>query len=106
AATRGWTVRTIDPEAGSLLVADGLLLTTGTRWRSTATRTISTGEGIAAYGPDGRLRWRIDAGTARSLIGAYGSAALTWKSGTDPYTVIDVSSGKLVRANAAYISLL
>jgi hypothetical protein len=106
--TRDWTARTIDPEASSLALAEGVLLTAGGRYRSnsTGTGTISTGEGIAAYGTDGRLRWRIDAGASRVVISTYGSVALTWKSGADPYDVIDLASGKLVRAAASYVTLL
>jgi hypothetical protein len=106
--TRDWMVRTIDPQAGSFVIAEGLLLATGTRYHSdtTGTSTVSTGEGVAAYGPDGRLRWRVDAGTSRGVVTAYGSAALTWRSGDDPYQVIDLSSGRTVRTGASYTTLL
>jgi hypothetical protein len=57
---RNWTVRTLDHGADSVAVSDGLLLATGRS--STSTQQGSSGMGLAAYGADTKLRFRLFAG--------------------------------------------
>ena len=105
--THGWSVRTLDPEADSASVAGGLLLTTGSRRRSRPSGGTSSGEGLAAYGPERSLRWRLDAGSDVSLIAAYGRRALIQSGGVDPssprpFRVVDLGTGRVLRRLAGW----
>ncbi|HJQ74419.1 MAG TPA: hypothetical protein VJ814_06005 [Gaiellaceae bacterium] len=100
--TSDWSSRLLDPEAGSVLVADGVLLASGSSWSSDATGNTSSGEGIAAYNPDGSLRWRRRAGAQISLIAAYGNRAVVQNLGTattapGPLQLVDTGTGRAVR---------
>ena len=69
--TRNWNVRMLDRGADAFMVADGLLLATGMR------------EGLAAYGPNGSLRWRLKAlGKQIYLFQTYRSLAFLDAKGT------------------------
>jgi hypothetical protein len=98
--TSNWSEHTLDPNSTSAIVTDGLLLASGGSWTSDGNTTTSTGEGIAAYGPDGALRWRIDAGQTISVLAAYGSRALIQKNQTgstyvqEPIQLIDLTTGQ------------
>lgn len=109
--TTDWSEHTLDPNATTGIVTDGLLLATGGSWSSDGDTTNSTGEGVAAYGPDGTLRWRIDAGQTLSIVAAYGSRALIQKNQTgpnyvqEPIQLIDLTTGKKLATLPADFSL-
>lgn len=98
--TTSWSERTLDPAADSAVVADGLLLASGGSWRSDDNTTTSSGEGLAAYGPDETLRWRIDAGQTVSILATYGSRALIQRIQAgpnyvqEPVQLIDLGTGR------------
>jgi hypothetical protein len=93
--TRDWSVRTIDPRADTFMVGDGLLLATGTR-SSYGDYQHVHGEGLAAYGPNGSLRWRLKAlGQRIYLFQTYRSLAFVDAKGT--LHVIN-KSGRVVHA--------
>lgn len=98
--TSGWSEQTLDPSATSALVTDGLLLASGGSWSSDGNTTTSSGEGLAAYGPDGALRWRIDDGETLSVLATYGSRALIQRTETgpnyvqEPIQLIDLTTGQ------------
>jgi hypothetical protein len=96
--TRSWSIRTIDDGADSVAVADGMLLATGGTTRSDGSGTVNAGEGLAAFGADGLLRWRIRPGERSSLLGVYGARALVAKASFHGYDVIDVRNGRGVRS--------
>lgn len=109
--TTDWSEHTLDPNATSAIVTDGLLLASGGSWNSDGNTTTSTGEGIAAYGPDGALRWRIDAGQTISILAAYGSRALIQKNQTgttyvqEPIELIDLTTGGKLTTMPADLNL-
>ncbi len=60
--TRTWQQQTLDPNADTIRVTDGLLLATGTRWDVTPGRNRTSGEGLIAYDAQGGVRFRLFAG--------------------------------------------
>jgi hypothetical protein len=96
--TRSWSIRTINSGADWIAVADGMLLTTGGTTRSDGSSTVYAGEGLAAFGADGLLRWRIGEGQRSSLLGAYGSRAFVGKSSGHGYEILDVRTGRMIRS--------
>ena len=105
--TNAWSERTLDPQADSAVISDGLLLASGGSWRSDGNTTTSSGEGLAAYGPDETLRWHIDAGETITVLAAYGSRALIQKIDTgptyvqEPVQLIDLATGRTLRTLSA-----
>ncbi len=97
--THDWSVRTIDPEANAAVVADGVLLASGSSWRSDLAAT--TGDGLAAYGTDGALRWRLDRGKQRWVAAAYGSVAVVGGDSSQPYELVDLATGRVLRTLGA-----
>lgn len=100
--TRNWSTRMLDPHADSLLVADGVLLASGGSSHSDNSGAISSGEGVAAYNPDGTLRWRLDSGVQVSLIATYRDRALVEKFDTSstqsaPLQLVDLDTGHVIR---------
>jgi len=93
--THDWSVRTIDPDADTAVVADGTLLATGTAWRSD--QGASTGHGVRAYGADGSLRWRVDGESARWVATAYRQRAVIGGDSSQPYELVDLAGGKVLR---------
>ena len=92
--TRNWSVRMLDPRADRFLVADGLLLATGTRSSYGDSQHVH-GEGLAAYGPNGLLRWRLKGlGEQIYLFQAYRSLALVYGRGAAH--LVDLKSGRVV----------
>ena len=94
--TRAWSVHTIDPEGNSATIGEGILLTTGGRWSSTG----STSRGIAAFGPDGALRWVLGERSNRWIASVYGSLVVLGKQGS-LYDVLDSQTGKVLRSDVA-----
>jgi hypothetical protein len=108
--TADWTVRMLDSGADSAVVADGLLLATGDGWRSETAGSTSTstiwGNGVAAYGPEGRLRWRLHPGVRTSVVAVYGTHAVVQQAG-DPNTaprpleLVDLGTGAVASMRPA-----
>jgi hypothetical protein len=96
--TTDWSARMIDPRADSALVADGLLLATGGTWSYGSGAAAGTGIGVAAYGPDGTVRWRFDDGARRHLSAAYGPRAIVYGDGSGPNVVLDLETGRVARS--------
>lgn len=96
--THDWTVRTLAADASGVTVADGALLATGGAWSSSGE---SGGNGLAAYGPDGTLRWRLFPGGRPWVVGAVGGLALVQDAGAVHYSIVDVASGRIVRSGPA-----
>jgi hypothetical protein len=93
--THDWTIRMLDRGADTVTQAEGLLLATGTRWSSTERKT--TGMGLAAYGADRSLRFRLFDGTS-SWVAAVssGRAYVSGPRGQHTLVVVDLASGKAV----------
>jgi DNA-binding beta-propeller fold protein YncE len=96
--TRDWTIRTLDAEADSATIADGLLLATGGTWRSDGSTNTSTGEGLTAWGPDGSLRWRLFPGTQPWVLAAVGERAVVQQAGLQSFVLVDLATGKVMRS--------
>ena len=60
--TRTWQQHTLDPNADTLTISNGLLLATGTRWDVTPRENRTSGEGLVAYDAQGRVHFRLFAG--------------------------------------------
>jgi hypothetical protein len=94
--TRAWTARTIERGASDFVVAGDLLLATGTGDPSTGGRGI----GLAAYGLDGRERFRLFAGSEAGVHEVYGGRAYVGITRPDgrraPLRVVDLESGRVV----------
>lgn len=99
--THDWSERTLDPRTDTAVVADGLLLASGGRWSNGDSQSVTGAEGLAAYGSDGTLRWRLDPGTkfwieavvgARALVQAYATGGTL-----QPIQLVDLDSGTVVR---------
>jgi hypothetical protein len=99
--THDWTAQTIDSRADAMTIADGVLLATGVTWRSTSGGATTTGEGVAAYGPDRALLWRFDEGSRRWVLSAYGGRAVVGRASGNVYDVVDVRTGTVLRAKVA-----
>ncbi len=99
--TRDWSIRTIDARATAATVADGALLVTGGSFHYDGQGQKNEGAGVAAYGPDGRLRWRIGDGTIRWVAGVYGSIAAIGGETTKPSVLVDLQTGTVLRSLGA-----
>jgi hypothetical protein len=84
--THDWTVRTLDPSASDIRVADGLLLATGG----------TPGLGLAAYGFDGRERFRLLAGQEAWVAQVHAGRAYVGVGGEDAVRVVDLAAGRIV----------
>lgn len=93
--TRDWSIRVLDPGADSVTAADGLLLATGRRGSSGQEQ--ATGMGLAAYGPDRSLQFRLFPGVSSWVVAALaGRAYVEGAGGDSSVSVVDLSSGKVV----------
>lgn len=97
--TRTWHVHTLDANADSFTVANGLLLATGSRWNVTPTENVTSGEGLIAYDPHGNVRFH--AFTGRSVYVDDVSAGrayvtVTAPSGYQHQRVVDLRTGRLL----------
>jgi len=93
---RNWTMRTVDRGADDVAVADGLLLATGRSWSSTEQRT--TGMGLAAYGPDTKLRFHLFEGGSAWVQQTWGGRAYILVDGKT--TVVELATGRVVEQRA------
>jgi len=92
--THGWSVQTLDPRAEAVEVGDGVLL---------ATAAYSNGPpmGLAAYGPDRKLKFRLfphsKVWVAAVLTGrAYVATGFDKVSGAERVAVVDLSAGRVI----------
>jgi len=107
--TSEWSVRTIDPQADTVFVAGSLLVASGGTYRYDGSGETTSGEGVAAYGLDGSLRWRFAAGTRVSLLDAYGSRAIVEADVAHAQPqLLDLATGRVVRTLpvGAYLRVL
>jgi hypothetical protein len=96
---RTWHVHTLDPNADSFTVANGLLLATGTRWNVTAKENITGGEGLVAYDPRGKVRLRAFRGRALYVnVVADDRAYVTVEAanGYEHQRVVDLRTGRVL----------
>jgi hypothetical protein len=77
------------------MIGEGFLLTTGGHWSSTGG---SMNRGIAAYGPDGALRWVLGERSSDWIASVFGSLVVIGKQ-NDLYDVVDADTGTVVRSN-------
>lgn len=87
--TRTWNVRTLNPDATSVELADNLLLASGER--PDAGKAV--GIGLVAYRLDGSRRFQVLDGQPVWLALAYGGRAYVGVSGEDPLTIVELASG-------------
>lgn len=91
--TRDWSSRMLDPSANTVWVGQGILLATGSTARYGNTNHVHR-EGLAAYGPDGSLRWRLT-GVVPYVVDMYGSRAVL--AGPHGYPLVDLATGHVIR---------
>jgi hypothetical protein len=97
--TRTWTARTLDPSATDVVKWRGLLLATGTSLDSTT--GTPHGIGLAAYGSDGGLRFRLFTGELVWPGAIYRGLAyidLSGPGGRLESRTVDLASGQTVGA--------
>ena len=94
--TRDWTVRMLDRGADSATIANDALLATGRSW-STASRE-THGMGLAVYGSDRALRFRLWPGTSAWVEAVWAGRGYVEVSNTGnaKIFVVDLSSGRVV----------
>jgi hypothetical protein len=94
--TRSWTVRTVDRSASSASLADELLLATGSACESEGNRC--TGIGVAAYGLDGELRYRLFEGQSPWVwtSPAFRGRAFVGMGEGEPMRLVELASGRVV----------
>lgn len=91
--TRSWTAITIDRGASDATFADGVLLATGSACDSETDRC--TGMGLAAYGLDGRTRFRLLEGKMAWVSQVFRGLAYVGAS-EEPMRVVELVSGRIV----------
>jgi hypothetical protein len=97
---RTWTARTIDAGADGFAIADGALLAYGVRSEWSATSRSLSGMGLAAYRPDGGIRFRVLPTVPVESVQVDGSRAYGWVAdAANPLhlVVVDVASGTVER---------
>jgi len=103
--TRTWSYRVLDQRIDNAVSADGMLLATGAWWRVARTASKNDGAGIAGYGADGALQWRLGDGGIRYVLTRLGSLAVVGK-GSGGYDIVDIRSGTVVRSGSSFPQLL
>lgn len=91
--TRIWHRYTLDPNADTVTVSNGLLLATGTRWDVTPAENRTRGAGLVAYGPHGRVRFRLFAGRpvyVDVVIDHHAYLTVTTRSGRQHQYLVDL----------------
>lgn len=89
---RNWTIRTIDRGANDVTATDGLLLATGRSWSSTEPR--ETGMGLAAYGGDTRLRFRLFQGSPAWMQQVWRGRGYVVVDGNT--SVVELATGRVI----------
>ena len=93
--TRDWSIARLDPGADTAWVADGLLLATGRRLAFG--QPLATGMGLAAYGADRSLRFRLFPGVSAWVVATVAGHAYVQAAGADTtVSVVDLATGKVV----------
>ena len=95
--TRDWTIRELDPGADAVNAVDGLLLATGSRWTSNEQQP--TGMGLAVYGSDRSLRFRLLAGQSvwvNTALAGRAYVSISTFSNSPTVEVVDLASGQVV----------
>src|SRR5439155_15740195 len=93
--TRDWSIQRLDPGADTVTVADGVLLATGRRLAPG--QDTPTGMGLAAYGADRSLRFRLFQGASSWVVGAMGGRAYVESGiGQESIAVVDLGSGAVL----------
>jgi hypothetical protein len=92
--TRDWSIRTIVRGADSFRVAGDVVLATSSAWSSELTQPAPIG--LAAYGLDGRERFRMYNGRRAYVIYADARRAYVDPQGPGMIDVIEVTSGRLI----------
>jgi hypothetical protein len=92
--TRDWSWKLIDPDASSVLVANGLLLASA--WIYDSEGPTQSGIGVAAYGLDGTPRFHLLDGAVVDVVAGAGFV-YAWHNGV---TVIDPVYGRVVNTVA------
>jgi hypothetical protein len=93
--TRDWTIRMLDRGADTVTPVEGLLLATGRRWNSNERQ--ATGMGLAAYGTDRSLRFKLFPGTSSWVAAvSMGRAYVTGAGAERKAVIVDLASGKVV----------
>jgi hypothetical protein len=93
--TLDWSIARLDPGADTASVADGLLLATGRRLA--LGQQTPTGMGLAAYGADRSLRFRLFSGASAWVLATVAGRAYVQTAGADmAVSVVDLASGKVV----------
>lgn len=108
--TRDWSVRTLDPQTDTATVGGGLLLATGGRTHWNGSGSTYSGEGLAAYGPDRSLRWRIDPGGGVTVVAVYGNRGVIQKydptsDSPQPDQLVNLKTGRVLRTLPAWNSI-
>jgi hypothetical protein len=92
--TRDWSVRTLDPQASGLAVADRTLLAFGWLWDSSAQQ--AAGVGLTAYGDDGSPQFHRFGAVPLYAVHVVGSRAFVPVS-ESAYVVLDPQTGRVLR---------
>jgi hypothetical protein len=92
--TRDWTIRMLDRGADAVLPTEGLLLATGRSWSSLSNDP--TGMGLAAYGSDRSLRFKLFAGRPAWVGVVSGGRAYVYLDGSETASVVHLASGEII----------
>jgi hypothetical protein len=92
--TRDWTIRMLDRGANAVVPTDGLLLATGNSWSSQSQET--KGMGLAAYGSDRSLRFRLFAGASIWVGVVSAGRAYVYLNGGETASVVHLASGEVI----------
>jgi hypothetical protein len=93
--TRDWSIQRLDPGADTVTVADGVLLATGRRLAPG--QDTPTGMGLAAYGADRSLRFRLFQGASSWVLRVLGGRAYVENGiGQESIAVVDLGSGAVL----------
>jgi hypothetical protein len=92
--TRNWTIRMLDRGADAAYPTDGFLLATGRSWSSLSNDP--TGMGLAAYGPDRSLRYKLFAGRSAWVGVVSGGRAYVYLDGSETASVVHLASGEVI----------
>jgi hypothetical protein len=94
--TRDWSIQRLDPGADTVTVADGVLLATGRRLAPG--QDTPTGMGLAAYGADRSLRFRLFQGASSWVVRTLGGRAYVENGiGQESIAVVDLGSGAVLQ---------
>jgi hypothetical protein len=93
---RSWTTRLLERGADAVVEADGLLLATGSSWSVDAASEARSGMGLAAYGSDGAVRFRLFGDSAAWVDFVVAGRAYVGVADEQPVGVVDLASGRQI----------